>query len=538
MKRKRILWIALPLLAIIVVGGIFYYSTFASSSDTNQTQETQIQEAIARIGDLSVLVSGSGELVPVSTTALGFQDTGELLEVNVKIGDEVEEGDIVARLQIDQTAAKLAANLASAELEILRAQQNLDQLYENAQFAAAEALLAVEQAQLEIDQLEDNELEQAQAQQFVYLAEEAVEDAEMNLYIVNSSPSQQAIDIAYASLLFKEKELNEIKDQIAKTEYQFKSASDKVVRDRLDEQLLNLRVQLAQQQIEYENALYKYNTMDDPPEVTDLTVADAQLTTAQMQLIEAQKNFSEVQLGPKMSDLAMAEARLADAQAEWQQLKDGPDPDEIALAEAQLAKAEIKLALAQDGNLVLDLVAPLDGTVSSIDANVGDRIINNNAIVTLADLSQPSLEVNLDEIDMGNVQIGYQAGVIFDAIPDITFYGNVVEIDPSLIRVGNTQAVRALVQLDEIPDDLIKLPLGLNAAVDIIAGEAINAILVPLEALQQGDDGSYFVYVIEGETIEPRPVTIGLMDVTSVEILTGLQQSERVVLGTPELDQE
>jgi HlyD family secretion protein len=536
-KRKRILWIALPLLVIIVVGGIFYYSMVDSSSDTNQTQETQIQEAIARIGDLSVLVSGSGELVPVSTTALGFQDTGELLEVNVKIGDEVEEGDIVARLQIDQTAAKLAANLASAELEILRAQQNLDQLYENAQFSAAEALLAVEQAQLAVDQLEDDELEQAQAQQSVHLAEKAVEDAEMNLYIVNSSPSQQAIDIAYASLLFKEKELNEIKDQIAQTEYQFKSASDKVVRDRLDQQLLNLRVQLAQQQIEYENALYKYNTMDDPPEVIDLTVADAQLTTAQMQLTEAQKNFSEVQLGPKMSDLAMAEARLAEAQAEWQRLKDGPDPDEIALAEAQLAKAEIKLTLAQDGNLVLDLVAPLDGTVLSINANVGDRL-NNKAIITVADLSHSSLEVNLDEIDMGNVQIGYQAEVIFDATPDITFYGNVVEIDPSLIRVGNTQAVRALVQLDEIPDDLIKLPMGLNAAVDIIAGEAINAILVPLEALQQGGDGSYFVYVIEGETIEPRSVTVGLMDVTTAEILTGLQQGERVVLGIPELDQE
>jgi multidrug efflux pump subunit AcrA (membrane-fusion protein) len=536
-KRKRILWIALPLLVIILAGGYYYYANFTSSGDTSQGQETQIQEAVARIGDISVSVSGSGEFVPVSTTALAFQDPGQLLEINVKIGDEVQEGQVLARMRVNQTAAGLAAELAKAELEVLHAQQNLDQLFEDAQLAAAQSLLAVEQAQLAVDRLEDNALEQAQAQQAVSLAEEAVQQAEMNLYIVNSSPSLDAVNTAYASLLFKEKELNEIKDQISQTEYQFKSAPDKMARDRLDQQLLDLRVQLAKQQLEYENALYKYNTLDDPPEEIDVTVAEAQLSTAQLQLIEAQSNFSEVQLGPRESDLSMAQAQLAEAQAEWERLEDGPEPDDIALAEALLIKAEIKLALAQQAKLVLDLVAPLDGTVLSIDANVGDRI-NNNTVITLADLSQPSIEVTLDEIDLSNVQLGYQAEVVFDAIPGTTFSGQIVELDPSLIRVGNNQALRALVQLDEMPNDLIKLPLGLNAGVDIIAGEATNAILVPLEALHQGDDDSYFVYVVEGEAIEPRPVTVGLTDVTSAAILTGLQQSERVVLGTPELDQE
>ena len=537
MKRKRILWIALPLLVIIVAGGYYYYSNFASSGDTSQGQEIQIQEAVARIGDISVSVSGSGEFVPVSTTALTFQDPGQLLEINVKIGDEVQEGQVLARMQVNQTEAGLAAELAKAELEVLHAQQDLDQLFEDAQLAAAQSLLAVEQAQLVVDRLEDNALEQAQAQQAVSLAEEAVQQAEMNLYIVNSSPSQDAINTAYASLLFKEKELNEIKDQISQTEYQFKSAPDKMVRDRLDQQLLDLRVRLAKQQLEYENALYKYNTLDDSPEEIDVTVAEAQLSTAQLQLIEAQSNFSEVQLGPRESDLSMAQAQLAEAQAEWERLEDGPKPDDIALAEAQLTKAEIELVMAQQAKLVLDLVAPLDGTVLSIDANAGDRI-NNNSVITLADLSQPSIEVTLDEIDLSNIQLGYQAEVVFDAIPGTTFSGQIVELDPGLIRVGNTQAVRALVQLDEMPNDLIKLPLGLNAGVDIIAGEATNAILVPLEALHQGDDNSYFVYVVEGEAIEPRPVTVGLMDVTSAAILTGLQQSERVVLGAPELDQE
>ena len=58
-------------------------------------------------------------------------------------------------------------------------------------------------------------------------------------------------------------QLNEIEDQLTQAEFQFKSAPNKSIRDRLNQQILNLRVQLANKQLEYENALYKYNTLDD-----------------------------------------------------------------------------------------------------------------------------------------------------------------------------------------------------------------------------------------------------------------------------------
>jgi multidrug efflux pump subunit AcrA (membrane-fusion protein) len=105
-----------------------------------------------------------------------------------------------------------------------------------------------------------------------------------------------------------------------------------------------------------------------------------------------------------------------------------------------------------------------------------------------------------------------------------------VEIDPSLQRVGNTQAVQGLVQLDVLTDMVYSLPLGLNATVDIIAGQAINAVLVPVEALHQGDE-RYFVYVIDGDEYEPRDIEVGLMDLTSAEIIDGLRPGERVVIG-------
>lgn len=535
-KQKWITWLGFALIAIVV--GSFIYLSFAG--DFNQEQlagEDEIQEAVARTGDLTLSVSGSGELVPVSEAELGFNDKGELVELNVRVGDQVHAGDVVARLQIDQSRTEMAVNLTTAELDVLRAQQNLDQLNENAHLATAQAMLKFEEAQITLDSLENFELELALAQQELQLAEQAVQDAEMDLYIVKSSPSQQALDTAYASLLFKEKELIGIQEQIAQAEFQFKSAPNKMVRDRLDQLIKNLRVQLAYQHLEYENAIYKYNSLDDPPEAIDLAVAEAQLMTAQAQLAEVQKNWAEVQDGPQAGELAMAEAQLADAKAEWERLKIGPNQDEIELLEAQLAKAEARLKMFQAGQLALDLVAPMEGTVLSINADIGDRI-SNETIITIADLSQAMVEVHLDEIDLTYLQVGNRAEISFDAIPDRIFQGQLVQIEPSLVRVGNSQAVRAQVQLDMLSNDLINLPLGLNAVVDIIAGEAEGAVLVTIDALQKNDDGSYIVYVIDGETIESRPVQVGLLDATTAEIVTGLQAGEVVAIGNLNLDQE
>jgi multidrug efflux pump subunit AcrA (membrane-fusion protein) len=535
-KFNRITWVGLGLL-IAIVGVVIFLAFSPTSGGSDQVDENESQSVVARSGDLTISVSGSGELVPLSETSLSFEDNGELVALNVGVGDQIQAGDVLASLKLDRTESDLAADLANAELDILLAQQKIEHTYENAQLEAAKDLLALEEAQLAVETLQNYELEQALALQNLSFAESAVQDAEMDLYIVNSAPSQQALNTASASLLFKEKELHEIQEQIERAEYQFISAPNQMVRDRLDQQLTNLRLQLANQQIEYENALYKSETLDNPPEEIDLTLAEARLATAQAQLAEAESNWAEVQNGPPAGDLAIAEARLAEAQSEWARLNAGPDPDELALLEAGLAKAELKLQILQDESLVLDLVAPVDRTVLMIDAGVGDRV-GNQAILTIADLSQAMIAVSVDEIEQASVRVGNRVEISFDALPEQIFQGEVVQINPSLIEAGNSQAFRVWVLLDALPNDLIKLPLGINAVVDVITGEVQNSVLVTIEALHEDLNGGYSVYVIEGETMEQRPVQVGLMDATSAEIVMGLQPGEQVAIGNLNIDRE
>jgi HlyD family secretion protein len=541
LKGKRLFWLLIVTLTIILAVGFLYYVKAGindGSALVVSSGETEIQQAVARTGDLTISASGSGEVVPASSVDLGFQHSGTVLELNVNVGDQVQPGDVLAKLQIDQSVTEREADLAGAQLQVLLAQQNLDQLYQAAQIVAAQALTAVEEARLSLEDLQDSDLEVAIAQQAVFEAEELVEDAEMALYIQNSSPSQEAYAIANASLMFKEKNLGEIQDEIARVEFKIKSAPNDLIRNGLEQQLLNLQLQLANQRVDYDQALYRYNVLDNAPDETELALAEAQLAAAQNQLADAQADLEKLQAGPDSSAIILTQAELSEAEAEWERLKNGPDPEEVALAEAQLAKAEAELALVQQEQLIVELVSPLVSTVLSVNTSVLDRVSTGNTILTLADIRQPTVEVYLDEIDLQHVQVGNRAAVVFDALPEKTFDGRILEVDPSLSNVNNTSTVKALVQLDSLPNQFISLPNGLNAAVDIISGETSNAVLIPIEAVHQQEDDGYIVYVINGDEVEARQVQVGLVDLTTAEILSGLQSGELVAIGNITIDQE
>jgi len=235
-------------------------------------------------------------------------------------------------------------------------------------------------------------------------------------------------------------------------------------------------------------------------------------------------------------EVETAEANLEKARADYEKLIAGPNPDDIALAEAQLASAEAMLAQAQEAQVFVDLLASMDGTVLDILANVGENV-STTPIITLADLSQPVLEVFLDEIDLDKIALDYEVEVIFDALVDDVFSGRIVEVNPSLIDVSGTQVVSALAQLDASslaePQTLL---VGLNASVDVIAGKAQDAVIVPVEALHELSPGEYAVFVMQDGEPRLRVVTVGLMDFTSAEILTGLQPGEIVTTGIVETE--
>jgi multidrug efflux pump subunit AcrA (membrane-fusion protein) len=137
---------------------------------------------------------------------------------------------------------------------------------------------------------------------------------------------------------------------------------------------------------------------------------------------------------------------------------------------------------------------------------------------------------------MGMVEVGYEAEVIFDSLPDSTFTGHVISVDPSLQTVSNVDTIVAQVKLDAA-SEAVSLPVGSNASVDVIGGRVENAVLVPVEAIREIDTGEYAVFVMEDGEPKLRVVTVGLMDYTSAAITSGLEAGEIVTTGVAETTQ-
>ena len=251
------------------------------------------------------------------------------------------------------------------------------------------------------------------------------------------------------------------------------------------------------------------------------------------------KNVKTVQ-APTEAEIAAAEAAYTVAKATLQEaqwylaaLSGEEIPDDATGANlTALEQAQLDLKGAQNGVDGTRIIAPFSGTVMAVDTSAGNTVSSSTTIVTVADLSQPALEVFLDESDWNNIRVGYEAEVTFDILPDKTFRGKVTQVDPGLYTESNASVVRALVKLDPIEGG-VSLPLGTSAAVDVIGGRARNAVLVPVQSLHEAG-GEYAVFVVENGELKLRVVEVGIQDSLYAEIKSGLQAGELVSTGVTE----
>jgi len=138
------------------------------------------------------------------------------------------------------------------------------------------------------------------------------------------------------------------------------------------------------------------------------------------------------------------------------------------------------------------------------------------------------VQTYVDEASYSMFTVGNAADVVFDALPSQTFKGKVVEVSPALVTSSGTSAVSGMVQLDPTSTNLL---LGMSAAVNVIAGDAQNAVIAPVAALHETSPGQYAVFVLKNGNLTLTNVTVGLQDLVNAEIKSGLQPGDVVSTG-------
>jgi HlyD family secretion protein len=506
--RKKVPWIILGIVVVIAAAGGAYY--FFRLRPTQQAQAAAAQTPTISTGtvtrgDLVISAGGSGTLVPAREQAIAFESGGKLKEVLVKLGDVVEAGQTLAVLD----DADLRNAVTEAEINLRLAQISLDALTK-----AADA----------------GDVASAQA---------SVASAKASLAKLTAAPDSQALLAARESLKSAQKKLNDLLAGADPTEVKTAQYA-----------LENAKNSLWGQQISRDAACGRNDHVA-------CDQAQASVGNADASVRKAQEELDAVLAGPTADEIADARAKVASAQSSVNTLLEKPSADELAAAEAQVTKAQddldtllagadaadlekAKLSV-QQAQMSLDsaqrklaeatLTAPISGTVTALSAQAGDTV-GSTAIITLSDLANPQLQFFVEETDVASAVPGNAVNIVFEALPDYTFPGKVLSVEPALVTESNTTAVRALASID-LSAHPFKVLSGMNAELEVVAGEARNALLVPVDALRELAVDQYAVFVIQPDGQQVlRPVQVGLKDLVNAEILSGVQEGETISLGT------
>ncbi len=432
--------------------------------------------------------TGSGTLVAQTDATFGFDTSGQVTDVYVKVGDQVEAGQVLA--QLDDTLA---------QMDYVEAEQALLELYSAASIATV---------QQEIGTAQDTEF---YAHEWLeYLISSEVVEAEENLAI-----AQQKLAEAQAEAKANPSD-----------------AANQAVKEK-EQAVTFLSEKLDQAWAYYENEYLpenfaEYETIGSGRHAKQVVVTYIDPYTGEEKI---KTN------GPSAADIAIARNNLTQAQEIVKEdktylevLQTGVIPDGATgeklttLYEAQQAVDDAKNALEET-----KLIAPISGTVIALDLNLGEQVDKDaSSIITISQLSQPyMLDVYLDEADWGTAQIGNKVNVTFDLLGEQTFPGTVTLVYPELSESFESSLVHITVQLDQrISQDL---PAGTGADVEVIGGEAQGVVLVPVDALHKTEDGKSVVTAIQnGQQVE-REIEIGLQNDTYAEVKSGLEAGEIVV---------
>jgi HlyD family secretion protein len=261
----------------------------------------------------------------------------------------------------------------------------------------------------------------------------------------------------------------------------------------------------------------------------DVDLARARVGQAELQAEIARLQYEKMKAGARPEQLEAARAQLAQAQASLARLQ--PDALTVERTRLQLEQARLQLEQARRRLEQATLLAPFDGTVIAVNIEIGQVVgagVPGGAIV-LADLSDLYLDLTVDEVDVVRLKEGMPVEITLDALPGRSFRGHIDAIAPAATEAGGAATYRVRVVLDE-RDPVLRA--GMSANVEIEVERRENVLLVPNAAVRRDrETGRAFVYRVVGDRVEEVEIRLGAQGETESEVLEGLQEGDRVVLG-------
>jgi len=557
----------LVIIIVLILGGSSYYAYTKLSVQSTETR--YILETVQKETLLSS-VSGSGQVALLDQLDISPTITGDLSSLKVKAGQEVAKGDLIAQLscsdlnkqlrdaRISLESAKIsmakttqgatADELKSANNKITTAQRTLtdakSSLLDVKSKAVTDLANEYEDAITTLEDAHDKALDIVTRQINSMYINPQNEDAEINFVTSDSQLSSTASWKRAASI----SALNDFANLINTLDTnQAKIDAALISADNYLATVIDFLNDLGRA---VEDGVITLDTNESTLNSYASTVNSAKTSiNTSVNSIKTQKRDIATQITNNKNNITTAENKVISAEESLTDAKD-------SLATLQAAPDALdvksqKISLQQKQNSVSDILedfeecsieAPFDGVVSEINYEIGESVPSGEVLAILI-TKQKVAEISLNEVDVAKVKVGQKATLTFDAIEDLSISGLVASVDT--LGTTNQGVVNYGVKISfDAQDNRIKP--GMTASASIITEVHSDVLTVSSGAVKQNTDDESYVEIIDnpisstdgsqGVKSETAPrqqiVTTGISNDTSIEIISGLKESDQVVTRT------
>lgn len=201
--------------------------------------------------------------------------------------------------------------------------------------------------------------------------------------------------------------------------------------------------------------------------------------------------------------------------------------DRAALLDAARGQGLQKMKQWEDTYKPIPLIAPIDGEVIVRAVEPGQSVTASDPVLVLSD--RLIIQAQVDETDIGKIQLGQKAMIVLDAYSDQTIEGLVDHVYYESKTVNNVTMYNVDILPNKVPEFFRS---GMSANIDVIRQFKDNVLILPVVAIKKFKDKSFvFMNVAGQEKAEKKEVVTGLSDDENVEIISGLNESDIVVVS-------
>jgi HlyD family secretion protein len=533
----------------VVILAVVISAPFVVNYFLPKTQKTVYVTQAVKKGDISVSVSGTGQVSSLKEVSLTSKVAGDVTGVYVESGEEVTKGSVLFSIDsTDQQSAVKSAELAveTAEVKLEEMKEPVDEL---TLFQAENALTS---AQESLTQAQDN-LEKSYDDSFTDVSNAFLDLPSVMiglndiLFLHSITESQQNIDF-YATAIdyYKEGKGTQYRNDFytkyadAKAKYDANLADYKATSRSSDKakiealitetyetaKAISEAIRSANNLIEFykytlTNAKADYNTTADT-NLTSLSGYTSKTNSHLSTLLSASTGIANYKKAITTASNTIKEKELT-----LDDVKEGYTDLEIRTQELAVEEKKQALTEAQNDLYNCSVRAPFSGIIASVGVSKGDTASTGTTLGSIITKDKIAT-ITLNEVDIAKIKVGQKVNLTFDALDDLAIEGEVSEVD----TLGTvSQGVVSYSVKITFSSDNESIKPGMSITANVIVDSVSDVLTVPSTAVKTMGGKSY-VEVLNNGVTEKKTVETGLTDDATTEIKSGLTEGEKVVTST------